>query len=69
MFAQISAFFDNVFSLYHCGFRQGYSTQHCNLDMLEKWKNVSAKEKILVLYEQTSEGHLIVSTINYSHTN
>ena len=50
MFAQISAFFDNVFSKYQCGFRKGYSTQHCNLEMLEKWKNVSAKEKILVLY-------------------
>ena len=50
MFAQISAFFDNVFSKYQCGFRKDYSTQHCNLEMLEKWKNVSAKEKILVLY-------------------
>ena len=50
MFAQISAFFDNVFSKYQCGFQKGYSTQHCNLEMLEKWKNVSAKEKILVLY-------------------
>ena len=46
MFAQISAFFDNIFSKYQCGFRKGYSTQHCNWEMLEKWKNVSAKEKI-----------------------
>lgn len=29
MFAQISPFFDNVFSKYRCGFRKGYSTQHC----------------------------------------
>ena len=50
MFVQISASFDNVFSKYQCGFRKGYSTQHCNLKMLEKWENVSVKEKISVLY-------------------
>ena len=50
MFVQIFASFDNVFSKYQCGFRKGYSTQHCNLKMLEKWKNVSVKEKISVLY-------------------
>ena len=50
MFLQISASFVNVFSKYQCGFRKGYSTQHCNLKMLEKWKNVSVKEKISVLY-------------------
>ena len=50
MFVQISASFDNVFSKNQCGFRKGYSTQHCNLKMLEKWKNVSVKEKISVLY-------------------
>ena len=27
MFAQRSAFFDNAFSKYQCGFRKGYSTQ------------------------------------------
>ena len=50
MFIQISAFFDNVFSKYQCRFGKGYSTQHCNLKMLEKWKNVLVEEKILVLY-------------------
>ena len=46
MLAQISAFFDNAFSKYQCGFRKSYSTQHCNLKMLEKWKECVAKEKI-----------------------
>ena len=46
MFAQISAFFDNVFSRYQCRFRKGYSTQHCNLKMLEKWKKCIGKEKV-----------------------
>ena len=50
MFVQISASFDNVFTKYQCGFPKGYSTQHCNLKMLEKWKNVSVKEMISVLY-------------------
>ena len=50
MFAEISDFFDNVFWKYQCGFRKGYSAQHCDLEMLEKWKNESVKEKILVLY-------------------
>ena len=36
MFAQISAFFDYLFSKYQCGFRKGYSTQHCKLKMLKK---------------------------------
>ena len=46
MFAQISAFFDNVFSKHQCGFRKGYSTQHCNLKMLEKWRKCVGKGKV-----------------------
>ena len=38
MFAQMSSFFDNVLSKQQCGFRKGYSTQHCLLALLEKWK-------------------------------
>ena len=38
MFAQISTFFDNIFSNQQCGFRKGYSTQHCLLVILETWK-------------------------------
>ena len=50
MFVQISASFDNVSSKYQCGFRKGYSTQQYNLKMSQKWKNLSVKEKISVLY-------------------
>ena len=46
MFVQISASFGNVFWKCQCGFRKSYSTQHCNLKMLEKWKECVAKEKI-----------------------
>ena len=38
MFKQMSQFFQNIFSKYQCGFRKGFSTQHCLLAMLEKWK-------------------------------
>ena len=37
MSKQMSQFFQNK-SKYQCGFRKGFSTQHCLLAMLEKWK-------------------------------
>ena len=40
MFAQMSTFFDNIFSNQQCGFRKGYSTQHCLLVMLETLEDV-----------------------------
>ena len=30
-----------IFSKYRCGFRKGYSAQHCLLVMIEKWKKVA----------------------------
>ena len=38
IFKQMSRFFENILSKYQCGFRKGFSTQHCLLAMLEKWK-------------------------------
>ena len=40
LYDQTSEFFDNIFSKYQCGFRKGYSAQHCLLVMIEKWKKV-----------------------------
>ena len=40
LYDQMSEFFDNIFSKYQCGFRKGYSAQHCLLVMIEKWKKV-----------------------------
>ena len=45
MFAEMSAFFDNIFSNQQCGFRKRYSTQHCLLVMLETWKSSVDKGK------------------------
>ena len=46
MFAEMYTFFDNIFSNQQCGFRKGYSTQHCLLVMLETWKRSVDKGKV-----------------------
>ena len=43
---QITIFIDPLLSKYQCGFRKGFSDQHCLLAMLEKWKNVVDKGKV-----------------------
>ena len=43
IFEQMSLFFDQIFSIYQCGFRKGRNPQHCLIARLEKW-NLS-KEK------------------------
>ena len=39
MFKQKSEYFESFLSKYQCGFRKGFSGQHCLLSMLEKWKS------------------------------
>ena len=34
----MSKYFETRFSKFQCGFRKGYSAQHCLLAMTEKWK-------------------------------
>ena len=41
----MSHFFENILSKYQCGFRKGFSTQHCLLAMLEKWKRSVDNDK------------------------
>ena len=38
LYDQISKSFESRFSKFQCGFRKGYSAQHCLLAMIEKWK-------------------------------
>ena len=38
MSEQLYTFFENILPKFQCGFRKGYSMQHCLLLMLEKWK-------------------------------
>ena len=37
LYNQISDFFEEKFCNYQCGFRKGFSAQHCLLVMIEKW--------------------------------
>ena len=46
IFAQMSTFFDSIFSNQECNFRKGYSTQHYLLLMLETWKRSVDKGKV-----------------------
>ena len=46
MFKQMSEFFESsFFSKYQCGFRKGFSAQHCLVSMLEKWKSATDNKK------------------------
>ena len=47
MFQQISEYFEPISSKFQCGFRKGYSAQHCLLAMLEKWKSAVDNKKNL----------------------
>lgn len=38
LYYQMEMFFDPILSKMQCGFRKGFSTQHCLIVMLEKWK-------------------------------
>ena len=46
LFEQMSVFFGKFLSSQQCGFRKGYSTQHCLLNLLEKWNNCVDKGKV-----------------------
>ena len=42
----MSEFFErSFFSKYQCGFRKGFSAQHCLVSMLEKWKSATDNKK------------------------
>ena len=51
MFKQMSEYFENsFFSKYQCGFRKGFSAQHCLVSMLEKWKSATDNKKSFVAF-------------------
>ena len=43
---QIYAYIDKYISPYLCGFRKGFSTQHCLVVRLERWKKALDKNKL-----------------------
>ena len=38
MYIRIYEYLNKILSKWHCGFRQGYSPQHCFLVIVEKWR-------------------------------
>ena len=43
---QLSNNFDNIFSKFQCGFRKGYSSQHCLLLTIDQWKKEVDNNKV-----------------------
>ena len=46
MFDQMSSYIDKYSSPFLCGFRKGFSTQHCRTSMLDRWKNAIDSGKL-----------------------
>ena len=46
MYLQISTYMESYLSKYLCGFRKGYSTQHCLKLMFEKWRKALDKRNL-----------------------
>ena len=73
MSEQLYTFFENILPKFQCGFRKGYSTQHCLLLMLEKWKlPVGNKEAFGALLTDISKAFDCLShdlTIAKLHSN
>ena len=51
----MSEYFESFFSKYQCGFRKGFSAQHCLLSMLEKWKSADNKKTFGALLTDLSK--------------
>ena len=48
LYDQMYTYFNNFFRQYQCGFRKGYSAQHCLLAMTEKMKEARDTNKVCV---------------------
>ena len=46
MFDQISSYIEKHLSPYLCGFRKGYSTQHCLAVMIDRWQKAMDSGKL-----------------------
>ena len=57
---QLSIYFEEILSKFQCGFRKGFSTQHCLLLMLEKWKQAVDNNKVFGGPITDLSKHLIV---------
>ena len=65
MSKQISEYFEPILSKFRCGFRKGFSAQHCLLLMLEKWKTAIDNKKPLVIFLLICPKLLTAFTMTY----
>ena len=45
MFDEMTEYFDDILSKYQCGSRKDFSSQHCLLVLIEKWKKIRAGQQ------------------------
>ena len=45
MFDEMAEYFDDILSKYQCGSRKDFSSQHCLLVLIEKWKKIRAGQQ------------------------
>ena len=51
LFSQLYNYFENILFPNQCSFREGYSTQHCLLVMIEKFKEaIDRGDALLMLF-------------------
>ena len=46
---QINEYFESFLLTFQCGFRQGFSTQHCFLVMVEKMKKTRDNKRVFAM--------------------
>ena len=46
LYDEIYEYIDTVLSKVQCGFREGFSTQHSLIAMIEKWREIMDKDKL-----------------------
>ena len=64
MYSDINTYMTQYLSPYLCGFRKGYSTQHCLMVMLDSWsKALDKRENAAAILTDLSK-HLILLTTN-----
>ena len=61
----ISNYMESFLSKYQCGFRKGYSPQHCLLFMLEEWKRAIDKGKVFeILLTDLSKAFVLLAKLH-----
>ena len=66
---QLNQYFANFLSKFQCGFRQGFSTQHCLLVMIEKLRKIVDKKGVFaaVLTDPLTASHTNYLLLNEAH--